>query len=39
MRKPGGAKLVYNKKTRTIQKIRINKLKRFLWWITHCFSA
>lgn len=33
MRKPGGTKLVYDKKTRTINKVKINRLKRFVWWI------
>jgi len=33
MRKPGGSKLVYDRKTRTIKKIRINRWKRFLWWV------
>ena len=33
MRKPGGSKLVYDKKTKTIRKVRINRLKRLLWWI------
>lgn len=30
-RKPGGSKLVYDKKTRTIKKVKINRVKRLLW--------
>ena len=33
MRKPGGSKLVYDKKTKTIKKVRINVWKRFVWLI------
>ena len=33
MRKPGGSKLVFDRKTRTIKKVKINRFKRMLWWI------
>ncbi len=33
MRKPGGCKLVYDKNTKTIQKVKINRFKRFVWWL------
>lgn len=32
MRKPGTQKLVYNKKSRSIEKVRFNRLKRLIWW-------
>ncbi len=33
MRKPGGSKLVYDKKKKAIRKVKINRFKRFVWWI------
>jgi len=33
MRKPGTRKLVYDKETKTIKKVRFNRFKRFIWWL------
>ncbi len=34
-RRPGGSKLVYDRKTKAIRKVKINRFKRLLWWATH----
>ena len=33
MRKPGRSKLVFDKKTKTIKKVKLNRFERLLWWI------
>jgi hypothetical protein len=32
-RKPGGRKLVFDPKRKAIIKVRINRFKRFIWWL------
>ncbi len=34
-RRPGGSKLVYDRKTKAIRKVTINRFERLLWWATH----
>ncbi len=33
MREPGRSKLVYDKKTRTIKKVKLSRFKRLAMWI------
>ena len=39
MRKPGGSKLVYNRKKMAIEKVTINRFKRFLWYLSYIMEA